>query len=225
MINYESLFKLSYGLYIVCSGDEKEGNGYISNTVFQITAEPPTFAASCNKNNFSADIIMKHHAFSVSVLSNATSAETIGQWGYKSGKDYDKMKGAEVHYGETGVPIILDSCIAFFEFKLKQTFDMGTHWLFVGELLHAEMIDDDADPLTYQYYREVKKGFASVNAPTYIDKSKLDKKRQDRGKVSYKCTICGYVYGDNEEEIGFSELPDDWKCPVCGADKEDFIEI
>jgi hypothetical protein len=49
MIDFKALFKISYGLYIVCAGDKKQGNGFISNTVFQITSEPAQFAASCNK--------------------------------------------------------------------------------------------------------------------------------------------------------------------------------
>ena len=46
----------------------------------------------------------------------------------------------------------------------------------------------------------------------------------------YVCTVCGYVYdpavGDPEGDIApgtaFDDLPDDWVCPVCGADKDQF---
>ena len=46
----------------------------------------------------------------------------------------------------------------------------------------------------------------------------------------YKCTVCGYIYdpekGDPDSSIipgiPFEELPDDWVCPVCGADKSFF---
>lgn len=46
----------------------------------------------------------------------------------------------------------------------------------------------------------------------------------------YTCDICGYIYyvndGDPNREIPsgtpFEELPDDWVCPVCGADKKMF---
>ena len=46
----------------------------------------------------------------------------------------------------------------------------------------------------------------------------------------YVCTICGYVYdpaqGDPDSGvaagISFEDLPDDWECPVCGADKSQF---
>ena len=47
----------------------------------------------------------------------------------------------------------------------------------------------------------------------------------------WQCTICGYIYdpqlGDPDNEIApgtrFEDLPDDWVCPDCGADKEQFI--
>ena len=41
----------------------------------------------------------------------------------------------------------------------------------------------------------------------------------------YVCKICGWVYdpADNNN-IPFTELPDDWRCPVCGVGKEDFEE-
>ena len=44
------------------------------------------------------------------------------------------------------------------------------------------------------------------------------------------CTVCGYVYdpaeGDDSAGIApgttFDDLPDDWVCPVCAADKSVF---
>ena len=46
----------------------------------------------------------------------------------------------------------------------------------------------------------------------------------------YVCNVCGYMYdpdkGDPRAGIKpgtpFEELPDDWQCPLCGVDKEDF---
>ena len=40
--------------------------------------------------------------------------------------------------------------------------------------------------------------------------------------MKYVCSICGYVYDDAEQKVPFAELPDDWKCPLCGAAKLDF---
>ena len=46
----------------------------------------------------------------------------------------------------------------------------------------------------------------------------------------YECPVCGYIYdpqkGDPEGKIKagtvFSELPEDWECPICGAGKQTF---
>jgi rubredoxin len=46
----------------------------------------------------------------------------------------------------------------------------------------------------------------------------------------YVCSVCGYVYdpaqGDPDNGVApgtkFEDLPDDWVCPVCGAEKSDF---
>ncbi len=39
--------------------------------------------------------------------------------------------------------------------------------------------------------------------------------------MKYVCSICGYVY-DEAGSIPWAELPEDWKCPLCGAAKGDF---
>lgn len=46
----------------------------------------------------------------------------------------------------------------------------------------------------------------------------------------YVCSVCGYVYdpeeGDPDNDVGagtaFADIPDDWTCPVCGAEKDQF---
>ena len=41
--------------------------------------------------------------------------------------------------------------------------------------------------------------------------------------MKYICRICGYVYDDAKEKVPFEQHPDDWKCPLCGAMKKDFV--
>jgi len=223
MIDYNALFKVSYGLYIVCSGSREKGNGYISNTVFQVTSDPPRFATCCNKENHTVGLIQSSGVFSVSVLQLNAGAGTIGTFGYKSGIDTDKLKGMDVRYGETGVPIVLNDAIAYLEFKVDETIDVGTHLMFIGELVHSEVLDDDTEALTYLHYRKVKKGVAPKNAPTYIDKSKLEKASGGESYAKYECPACGYIYDEEKEEVKFDDLPDDWECPICGEEKSEFI--
>ncbi len=46
----------------------------------------------------------------------------------------------------------------------------------------------------------------------------------------YQCEVCDYIYdpeiGDPENGIepgtAFEDLPENWTCPDCGVEKEDF---
>ena len=99
-----------------------------------------------------------------------------------------------------------------------------------AEIIDNDIIDKDGEPLTYSYYREVRKGKAPKNAPTYINYETDTDADSLPGKERFKCLICGHVFdpaiGDPEHGIpagtDFNDLPDDWKCPTCGTDKYSF---
>jgi rubredoxin len=40
--------------------------------------------------------------------------------------------------------------------------------------------------------------------------------------AKWKCSVCEYIYDEEEAGTAFADLPDDWVCPVCGAEKEAF---
>jgi flavin reductase (DIM6/NTAB) family NADH-FMN oxidoreductase RutF len=177
MIDYSALFRISYGLYIVCSGNREHGNGFISNTVFQVTSEPVKIAVTCSKKNFSADLIRQTGAFSISVLHTQAAPELFGRFGFRSGRDFDKLAGLDLHYDETtGVPMVTDGSMAVIVCRLEQSFDVGTHLIYVGETVQTRMLDPDKTPMTYDWYRQNRKGIAPPNAPTYVDKSKFGMK-------------------------------------------------
>ena len=41
----------------------------------------------------------------------------------------------------------------------------------------------------------------------------------------WRCRACGFEYDDEAEGINFENTPDDWVCPVCGAEKDMFDKI
>ena len=217
--------KISYGLYVVSSRSGDKLNGQIANTVFQVASQPPMIAVSINKQNLTHQFIRESGFFSLSVLSQQTSMKFIGHFGFKSGREIDKFAQINYKTGSTGVPIVLDNAIAYLEVKVEKELDVGTHTIFVGEVVEAEVLTD-GEPLTYAYYHSVKRGRAPKTAPTYV-------KRSDKKMKSYRCTVCGYVYdpeaGDPDSGVKpgtpFEELPEDWVCPVCGAGKDKFVSV
>ena len=40
----------------------------------------------------------------------------------------------------------------------------------------------------------------------------------------YDCSVCGYIYDEEQEGVRWDSLPDDWACPGCGAGKDLFTK-
>jgi flavin reductase (DIM6/NTAB) family NADH-FMN oxidoreductase RutF/rubredoxin len=237
-VNREAFYKVSYGLYIVCSKDGSNFNGHISNTVFQVTADPPKFVVASHKDNLTTSYIEKSNLFSVSILQQDVDLEFIGPWGFKSGRNIDKFREATYKLGKTGVPIVLDKAIAYIECEVVDKIDTGTHILFVGRVVDSDVLENESKPLTYAYYREIIKGLSPENSPTYISikpgKKTPDEPVTTEGKPEkYKCTVCGFLYDPEEGDphsgiepgTAFEDIPDDWTCPICGTSKRDFFPV
>ncbi len=246
-MKYKAFHKLSYGLYIIATELDGKKYGYIGNTVFQVTSEPAQVVISCHKNNYTTSKILASGKFTVSVLKKEVDTSLIGEFGFMSGADFDKFRKVKTITSVTGAPIILDSSVAWLDCRVVKSMDVGTHILILGEVVESDVISDD-EPLTYDYYREKYKMLAPKNAPTYVNREKLEKEivpekvskpeikqeitheKSDKGLSSYTCGICGYQYDPEEGDptVGippgtpFEDLPDDYKCPICNAGKEYF---
>jgi len=212
----------------VSSAKGDKVNGQIANTVFQATSEPPTIAVSINKSNLTHEFIKESKVLAVSVLSQDTPLSFIGHFGFKSGRDIDKFEGINYKKGETQAPVLIDNSLACLEARVSQELDVGTHTIFIAELVGAEALKE-GEPMTYAYYHQVKRGTTPKTAPSYIE----ERKEVAPKMAKYECTVCGYIYdpelGDPDGGIApgtaFEEIPDGWVCPVCGAAKSDFEKI
>jgi ferric-chelate reductase [NAD(P)H] len=170
-MNPSALFKLSYGVYIVGSHNGDKINAQIANSVMQITSEPATLAVSINKKNLTHEYIKASGVFSVAVLCQTTPLPFIGNFGFKSGRDIDKFLNINHKAGQTGSPVILDNTTAYFEAEGLQYIDAGTHTIFLGKVVAAEVLND-LPVMTYEYYHQVKRGVTPKTAPTFIAKEK-----------------------------------------------------
>jgi len=226
-----ALWSCSYGLYVVTSCYEGRANGQIANTVIQVTAEPPRIAVAISKDNYTHEFISKSGVFAVSVLSVTTPMPFIGRFGFRTGKEFDKLPGIEQEEGVTGCPVVTENAVSVFEGRVRDRVDAGTHTVFIADVVSGRVISE-GKPLTYAEYHAMK-GKAPKNAPTYrgAEVGEDKKKVKGEGKMQrYVCNVCGYVYDpeegdpDNGVPAGtpFEELPDDWVCPVCGATKDEF---
>lgn len=213
MIDNNVFRDVSYGMYLVSTKNETP-SGCIINTLVQITSTNPLIAISLNKNNATHNEIVKSKRFAVSVLSEETNQEVIKTFGYFSSKDINKFD--KVKYEEKdNLPVVLEDISSYLICKVENIIDCETHDIFIGRVELTEKVSNKI-PMTYKYYHENRKGTSPKNAPTFIEEKKKD---------AYRCTVCGYIYDNEKEEIPFEELPDDWVCPRCGVGKELFEKL
>jgi ferric-chelate reductase [NAD(P)H] len=176
-MNLKTFQKIKYGMYIVSSKKGDKFNGQIANTVFQVTAEPCTIAISINKLNLTHEFIADSKVFSVSVLSREATMPFIGQFGFKSGRNIDKFANIQFKKGLTGTPVVTEYAVAFFEAEVISSFDCGTHTLFLGKVIEADILNE-AEAMSYSYYHTIKGGLTQKNAPTYINPNQSNPKSQ-----------------------------------------------
>lgn len=195
MIEKTAAFKLSYGLFVLTARDGEKDNGCIINTVQQVTDTPFKISVTVNKNNYTHDMIKKTGVFNVSVLTQSVPFSVFQHYGFKSGRDTDKIAGDSMPRSENGVVYLSSFSNALISGRVVDEVDCGTHTLFIAEVTEAQTLSDESS-VTYQYYFD-----------------HIKPKPQPEKKKGYVCQVCGYVYeGD--------ELPEDFICPVCkhGAD-------
>lgn len=246
-MKFKAFHKLSYGLYIIATELDGKKYGYIGNTAFQVTSSPSQIIISSHKDNFTTSKILNSKKFSISVLQKEVNTALIGVFGFMSGADIDKFNNIKTIISVTGAPIVTDSCVAWFDCRVLNSFDVGSHILILGEVVDSDVLSGE-EPLTYDYYREKYKMLAPKNAPTYVDKEKLEsetvpepvakvefkeepKPEKEVGDLSsYTCKICGFQYNPEEGDpalgippgTAFDDLPEDYRCPICNAGKEYF---
>jgi flavin reductase (DIM6/NTAB) family NADH-FMN oxidoreductase RutF/rubredoxin len=226
-MNRAAFHNISYGVYIVTSGQNGKFNGQIANSIVQVTSKPAILAICINKENYTHELIKSSRKFTVSIVTEAAPMTFIGLFGFKSGRNVDKLKDIKTKSGVTGLPIVLDYSLGFIEAEVEDELDCGTHTIFTGKVVEADLTGE-GKPMTYAYYQNVKGGKSPKTAPTFDEGAAAAK---PAGKaLRYVCSVCGYVYdpdqGDPDSGIApgtrFEDIPDSWACPVCGAEKSMF---
>ncbi|MFA5624135.1 MAG: flavin reductase [Bradymonadales bacterium] len=202
-MDMKALFKIGYGLYILASRSKDRDNGCIINTVMQVTEEPLRLVVAVSKSNLTHDMIVESGRFTLSVLTEDTPFELIKHFGYQSGRDVDKFEEPPVRCERWGECIrLLKHVNASLCCKISSTTDLGTHTLFLADVLSAEVLGEK-ETLTYSYYQ------------SHV---KPKPRAQVRRKTVFHCRICGF-------ELEADELPEGYICPICKHGVEAFDKI
>lgn len=211
-MNNKVLQNISYGVYVITSLHDKTPTGCIANSLIQVSYD--TIAVSINHNNYTNSCIRDSKKFAVSILSVESDNKIIGNFGFHSGRDYDKFQNIKSTTVD-GLQIIEDS-VGYLICDVIDEMETETHTLFLGKIIDGEMLHDKI-PMTYAYYHAERKGSSPKNAPTYVKPTSEDSKNNE---ITYRCSVCNYIYhGDITKE------PATYHCPICQQPKEKFIKI
>lgn len=130
--------------------------GMTANAIATISIDPPLLMASVNRRSETHVAIVGSHAFAVSIL--AEGQQALGDCFAQpiTGEKLRRFCDAPWHEGETGSPI-LEGAIAYFDCRVTERYDAGTHSMFIGEIV-AGGYEGDVEPLIWfgSRYRQLR---------------------------------------------------------------------
>ena len=224
-MNTKAFRSFSYGLYLVTS-TTKDGKpvGCVVNTAAQVSSQPYQVLVTLNKDNTTCKAVEETGRFALTVLSQEATMDQLATFGFHSSAEFDKFAACNDVRELGGLPCVADHAVAVFSCTVVSSMDAGTHRIFVAAVDEAETIDEDGDPLTYDYYHRVLKGTTPPRASAFIAEEVVTEEARD-GEVEaplhhFRCLLCGYVFETTDEE-----LPADFTCPLCCAPASSFKKI
>lgn len=195
MKNKKITRKITQGMYALTT----TGGGCIVDAVSQVSAgDNPLIAVAVMKNNYTNELMHKNETFALSILGLDVNPDIIKTFGLNSTRDINKFENTKINT-EMNLPIIDDS-LGYMICEKVDTIENDTHTLFIGKLIEADVYKDE-NAMSYGYYQEHKEEILKVQT--------------EKGKTAWICTICGYICYQEE-------LPEDFKCPICGVGPEFF---
>lgn len=199
----KTMYRLTYGLFVLTARDGGRDSGCIINTAGQVTSTPNRISIAVNKDNFTHDLVKASGKFNISILSEEADFDLFRHFGFQSGRTVDKFDGfADCRRSENGLYYVTRGTNGYISATVEQTVDLDSHTLFIASVDDMEVLSP-APSATYAYYQ------SSI-------KPKPEKPAQ--GKTTWRCTVCGYVY---EGET----LPPDFICPLCKHPASDFEKV
>jgi len=195
-----AVYNIGYGLYVITTNDGKKDNGMICNTVVQLTSDPMKILVSINKANYTHDVVKETGLMNVCPIAESAPFAVFERFGFKSGRDTDKMEGCRFLRSENELAVPLENVNSYMSLAVDSYIDVGTHGVFICWLTESGKLN--AEPtMSYAYYH-----------------AKVKPKKKPSKKKGFVCKICGWEY---EGET----LPDDIVCPICKHGAADFEPI
>lgn len=137
-------WKIPNALALVGSRAGEERNGMTTSWITQLSMEPVLIGVGIDNGAVTHRLVRDGGAFSVN-LWDAADTRVFVKFSKPATYADGALNGRPVRDGVTGVPVFTEA-VAWLECEVRHTLDLGTHTLFVGEVVDAGVADDEARP-------------------------------------------------------------------------------
>jgi flavin reductase (DIM6/NTAB) family NADH-FMN oxidoreductase RutF len=153
-------WKIPNALALVGSRAGDERNAMTTSWITQLSMEPVLIGVGVDNSAVTHRLIRDGGSFSVN-LWNAEDTRVFVKFSKPAVDDGSTLNGRAVRAATTGAPVF-EEAVAWLDCEVRHTLDLGTHTLFVGEVVDAALNDAEARPAsmsdTRMKYGGVKRG-------------------------------------------------------------------
>ena len=128
-------WQIPNALCLIGSRDGDEWNGMTQSWVSQVAMSPVLIGISVDATAVTNRLIRGGGAFSVNLWDQADTRVFV-KFSKPAVKDGDTLNSRPIRVGVTGVPVFTEA-VAYLECAVRQTIELGSHDLFIGELVAA----------------------------------------------------------------------------------------
>jgi flavin reductase (DIM6/NTAB) family NADH-FMN oxidoreductase RutF len=134
-------WKIPNALALVGSRSGDERNGMTTSWITQLSMEPVLIGIGVDNTAVTHRLITEGGSFTVN-LWDADDTRVFVKFSKPATDDGETLNGRAVRVATTGAPVF-EEAIAWVDCEVRHTLDVGTHTLFVGEVVDAGLRDDD----------------------------------------------------------------------------------
>lgn len=153
-------WKIPNALALVGSRAGDERNAMTASWITQLSMEPVLIGVSVDNKAVTHRLVTDGGSFSVN-LWDAADTKVFVKFSKPATDDGATLNGRPVRPATTGAPIFEDA-VAWLDCEVRHVLDLGSHTLFVGEVVDAAIVDDEARAAsmadTRMKYGGVKRG-------------------------------------------------------------------
>ncbi len=137
-------WKIPNALVLIGSRAGDERNAMTASWVTQLSMEPVLIGVGIDNDAVTHRLVAAGGSFTVN-LWDAEDTRVFVKFSKPATDDLTTLNGRPVHAAKTGAPVFAEA-LAWMDCEVRHTLDLGTHTLFVGEVVDGAIRDDAARP-------------------------------------------------------------------------------